>query len=61
MSNLNPEDFPPEYRNKDGTLDRRRFRHSKVKDMLDKGQDPSNIRFANQKYDTGHHMVEGSY
>jgi hypothetical protein len=28
---LNPEDFPPEYRNKDGSLDRRKFRSSKVK------------------------------
>jgi len=25
-ANLNPEDFPPEYRNKDGSLDKRRIR-----------------------------------
>eukprot|EP00347_Sterkiella_histriomuscorum_P011378 403372683 len=37
VEGLNPEDFPPEYRNKDGSLDRRRFRHSKVKDQQTSG------------------------
>ncbi|CDW73788.1 UNKNOWN [Stylonychia lemnae] len=31
IDNLNPEDFPAEYRNKDGSLDRRKFRSSKSK------------------------------